>query len=198
MRYVALGAVAFVIAGFFDLAALRGWRYVKQSIGLGALLLWGYAFVGLLRSSRRFWLPALLTWLAWPLLVVATCLLIYSLFIEIPFRQTYAKGGVGYRLVTTGTYALCRHPGVLWFGLFLIGLILVSRACLLLPAALVWFCMDLLWVWVQDVYYFPRMFSGYRQYQQHTPMLLPTRRSIRRCRDGCMGGGGEGRGQAGH
>ena len=178
MRYVALGAVAFVIAGFFDLAALRGWKYVKQAIGLGALLLWGYAFVGLLRSSRRFWLPAPVTWLAWPLLVVATCLLIYSLFIEIPFRQTYAKGGVGDRLVTTGTYALCRHPGVLWFGLFLIGLILVSRCHLLLVAAPVWLLMDLLWVWVQDVCYFPRMFSGYPQYQQDTPMVIPTRKSI--------------------
>jgi len=181
MGYIALGVVAFVIAGFFDLAALREWRYLKQAIGLVALLLWGYAFYGLLRTSPRFWLPAPLTWLGWPLLVIATLLLIYSLFIEIPFRQTYAEGGVGDRLVTTGTYALSRHPGVLWLGLLLIALILVSHVRLLLIAAPVWFLMDLFYVWVQDVHYFPRMFPKYRQYQQETPMVVPTGKSIVTC-----------------
>jgi len=180
MRYVVLGVVAFIIAGFFDLAALRRWRYLKHAIGLGAFLLWGYAFCGLLRVSRRFWLPAPLIWLGWVLLIMATFLLIYSLFIEIPFRQTYAEGGVGEVLVTTGTYALCRHPGVLWFGLFLIALLLVSQAQILLVAAPVWFSMDVLWVWVQDAYFFGRMFPEYPHYQEKTPLLIPTRESVGR------------------
>lgn len=180
MGYIALGVVGFVIAGFFDLAALRGWGHLKQVIGLAILSLWGYVFFSLMRVSPRFRLSAPLIWLGWLLLIIAALLLIYSLFIEISFRQTYAKDGVGDTLVTTGTYALCRHPGVLWFGLLLIALILVSHARLLLIAAPVWFLMDVLWVWVQDVYFFPRMFSGYRQYQQKTPMLIPTLNSMRR------------------
>ena len=99
---------------------------------------------------------------------------------EIPFRQTYAEGGVGDRLVTTGTYALCRPPGVLWFGLLLIALLLVSRAQFLLVAAPIWLLMDVLWVWVQDAYFFRHMFPDYRQYQKQTPLLIPTRESIGR------------------
>lgn len=169
------------MAGFFDLAALRGWRYLKQAVGLGALVLWGYALWGLLLTSPRFWLPAPLTWLGWPLLVITTLLLIYSLFIEIPFHQTYAESGVGDRLVTTGTYALCRHPGVLWYGFFLVALLLVSHAQLLLLAGPIWLLMDVAHVGIQDTYYFPRMFPKYREYQQDTPMLLPTATSLRRC-----------------
>jgi protein-S-isoprenylcysteine O-methyltransferase Ste14 len=181
MEYIALGAAAFVVGVLFDLATLREWRYVKPALGLTALLVWIFAVYGVVRTSARFLLPAGLSWLGWPLLVVATVLLVYSLFIEIPFRQTYAKTGKGSKLITTGTYALCRHPGVLWFGLLLIALILLSQATLLLVAAPVWLLADLLWVWVQDAYLFPAMFPGYRLYQEKTPMLLPTWKSAVEC-----------------
>ena len=65
MGYIALGVVGFIVAGFFDLATLRGWGHLKQAIGLGALSLWGYAFWGLMCASPRFWLPAPLIWLGW-------------------------------------------------------------------------------------------------------------------------------------
>ncbi len=181
MGYIALGVIAFAIAGFFDLAALRGWRYLKQAISLAALLLWGVAFYGLLRTSSRFWLPALLIWLGWPLLLVSLFLLVYSLFLEIPFWQTYAADGVGDRLVKTGTYALVRHPGVLWLALFLASLILVSGSRLLLIAAPVWLLMDVLYVWIQERFYFDKMFPGYEQYERETPMLIPTAESIAKC-----------------
>lgn len=181
MGYIALGVVAFVLVGFFDLAALRGWQYLKQAIGVAALVVGGYAIWGLLHSAPRFRLPGPFVWVGWPLVFLATLLLIYSLFVEIPFRQTYAGGGAGDRLVTTGTYALSRHPGVLWLALLLIALILVFRARLLLIAAPVWFLMDVLLVWAQDVYYLPRVFPGYHQYREETPMLVPTWSSVRRC-----------------
>jgi len=112
--------------------------------------------------------------LGWPLLLV-------SLFLEIPFRQTDAADGVGDTLVKTGTYALVRHPGVLWLALFLASLILVSRSRLLLVAAPVWLFMDVLYVWVQECSYFTKMFPGYEQYQRETPMLIPNGESIAQC-----------------
>ncbi len=181
MGYVALGVAAFVMAGLIDLAALHGWRHFKQALGVGAVLLWGYALYGLVHTSTRFWLPRPLVWAGWLLFIVAASLFIYSVFIEIPFGQTYVKGGMDNKLVTTGTYALCRHPGVLWFGLWLIGLIFTSRGHLLVIAAPLWFLSDVLWVWAEDVCYFPRIFPEYDDYQQVTPMLVPTRDSIGRC-----------------
>jgi protein-S-isoprenylcysteine O-methyltransferase Ste14 len=88
---------------------------------------------------------------------------------------------VGDKLVKTGTYALVRHPGVLWFGLFLLALVGVSRSKLLLIAAPLWFLLDVLWVWIQERFYFNQMFPGYEQYKRETPMLIPTRESIVRC-----------------
>ncbi len=51
----------------------------------------------------------------------------------------------------------------------------------MLLAAPIWFLMDILYVWVEEHFYFHKMFPGYGIYRQQTPMLLPTRASIRRC-----------------
>jgi len=132
-------------------------------------------------DAERLQLPDWSSHAGWPLLLVSVSLLVYSLFLEIPFRRTYAANGVGDRLVETGTYALVRHPGVLWLALFLLGLVLVSRSRLLLLATPVWLLMDVLYVCVQERFLFRKMFPGYEQYQQETPMLIPTRESMARC-----------------
>ena len=191
MRYVALGAIAFIIAWFFDWAALQRIRYLKQIIGLAFVILFGYALVMVATQPDKLPLPAWLSSAVWPLLVISGLLLIYSLFLEIPFRQTYADNGAGDKLVKTGTYALVRHPGVLWLALFLLALVLVSRSRLLLLAAPLWILLDVLYVWIQERFFFGRMFAGYAQYKQETPMLIPTPASIARCWQSFRGSRGE-------
>jgi len=115
------------------------------------------------------------------LLVISLCLLIYSLFIEIPFQSTYSKKGVGNKLITTGTYALVRHPGVLWLALLYISLALIFPSPILFLAASVWLIMDIIWVAVEDRVFFPKMFLDYQEYQQKTPFLIPTKQSISSC-----------------
>ena len=88
---------------------------------------------------------------------------------------------MGKKLVKTGTYALVRHPGVLWLGLLLSSLVLISRSRLLFIATPVWLLMDVLYVWRQDELFFGRMFPGYEACREETPMLIPTRQSILRC-----------------
>jgi len=191
MRYVALGAIAFIIAWFFDWAALQRIRYLKQIIGLAFVILFGYALVMVATQPDKLPLPAWLSSAVWPLLVISGLLLIYSLFLEIPFRQTYADNGAGDKLVKTGTYALVRHPGVLWLALFLLALVLVSRSRLLLLAAPLWILLDVLYVWIQESFFFGRMFAGYAQYKRETPMLIPTPASIARCWRSFRGSRGE-------
>ena len=181
MEHILLGSLAFLIAFFFDLAAIKRIRYLKQIIGLACISLFGYSLFAVCFAPVKLRLPDWLSRMGWLFFLVSFSLLVYSLFLEIPFRQTYAADGVGDRLVKTGTYALVRHPGVLWFALFLASLMLVSRSRLLLVAAPVWFFMDVLYVWIQERFYFTRMFPGYEQYKKDTPMLIPTRRSIDRC-----------------
>jgi protein-S-isoprenylcysteine O-methyltransferase Ste14 len=123
-------------------------------------------------------LPIWLTGLGWGLLSISLFLLVYSLFINLPFRKTYVDTGVGDKLITTGLYALVRHPGVHWFILFMLSLILVSKSSLLLIAAPIFILLDIVLVIVQDKFFLGRMFDGYASYRRATPMLVPNRRSL--------------------
>ncbi len=181
MGHILLGVLAFLIAFFFDLAAIKRIPYLKQIIGLVSVSLFGYSLLAACLAPVRLRLPEWLSRVGWLFLPVSVFLLVYSLFLEIPFRQTYAADGVGDKLVKTGTYALVRHPGVPWFALFLASLVLVSRSRLLLVAAPVWLFMDVLYVWIQERFYFTKMFPGYEQYKRETPMLIPNKESIARC-----------------
>lgn len=181
MEHILLGILAFLIAFLFDWAALEGIAYLKQLIGLVAASLFGYSLLTVCLAPVKLGLSEWLSWAGWPFVLVSVFLLVYSLFLEIPFRQTYAANGVGDKLVKTGTYALVRHPGVLWFALFLASLVLVSRSRLLLVAAPVWLFMDVLYVWMQERFFFGKMFPGYQQYKRETPMLVPTAESIAKC-----------------
>jgi protein-S-isoprenylcysteine O-methyltransferase Ste14 len=129
-------------------------------------------------APNKLPLPLWSTWLGWVLLSISLFLLIYSLFINLPFRKTYITTGVGNKLITTGLYTLVRHPGVHCLILLMLSLILVSKSSLLFIASPIWILLDILLVVIQDKFFFGWMFDGYDQYRNKTPMLVPNRRSI--------------------
>ena len=59
-------------------------------------------------------------------------------------------------LITSGTYALSRHPGVIWFSLFQLGLVLLSRKDLVLYFAALLILLDVIHVLLQDSLLFPQ------------------------------------------
>lgn len=181
MYALGAGVFAFLVAYLFDWASLKGLPGGKQVLIAVVLALHGYALYAAVWAVERFTLPTALTWLGWVLLPLSAFLLIYSWIIELPASNTYVQSGVGDRLVTRGTWAMTRHPGVLWYSMGLIALLLVSRSTVLLFCVPVWIGMDVLHVIIEERYFFPRMFPGYEQYRQQTPMLIPTRKSIGLC-----------------
>jgi hypothetical protein len=60
----------------------------------------------------------------------------------------------------------------------MLSLIPISRSSLLLIAAPIFIGLDIALVVIQDKVIFGRMFAGYRNYRQETPMLLPNKRSF--------------------
>lgn len=106
-------------------------------------------------------------------------LLIYTLFFALPFEQTYLEENQMRLAYTEGVYALCRHPGVLWFA----GLYLclwgvtgdVSRGSYFI-SMIVW---NYLYIIFQDVWTFPKTFINYGSYKEKTPFLIPNAGSIR-------------------
>ena len=97
MEHILLGSLAFLIAFFFDLAAIKRIRYLKQIIGLACISLFGYSLFAVCFAPVKLRLPDWLSRMGWLFFLVSFSLLVYSLFLEIPFRQTYAADGVGDR-----------------------------------------------------------------------------------------------------
>jgi len=178
MIYIAIGAFGFLIIHLFDIVSLKRVPKVKPFtwiLGSGLLV---YALTMTCLQSDKLLLPMWSAWLGWGLLFVSFSLLVYSLFINLPFRKTYVATGVSSKLIKTGLYALVRHPWVHCFTLLLLSLVLVSRSSLLLVASPIWILLYILLVVIQDKFLFGRMFDGYDTYRQETPMLLPNRRSV--------------------
>ena len=181
MEYVLIGAIGFLLAYAFDWLSLKYIPILKQVVGILAGCLLIYATVMVCMSSPRFDLPFFTIPLGSCLLLISLALLIYSLFIEIPFHSTYVEYLVGTRLITTGTYALVRHPGVLWLALLYISLALLFPSPTLFIAVAVWFILDVIYVVLEDWIIFPRMFPDYPDYRRRTPFLIPSKQSILSC-----------------
>jgi protein-S-isoprenylcysteine O-methyltransferase Ste14 len=178
MLYIALGSLGFLIIHVFDIVSLKRIPAAKPAtwiLGNGLLV---YSVIMACLTPDKLPLPIWSTWLGWALLSVSFLLLLYSLFINLPFRKTYIATGVGDKLITTGLYALVRHPWLHWLILVMLSLILASRSSLMLIASPIWILLDILLVIIQDKLFFGRMFVGYDAYRRQTPMLVPNRRSI--------------------
>ncbi|MDL2250042.1 hypothetical protein LJC51_05255 [Lachnospiraceae bacterium OttesenSCG-928-J05] len=116
--------------------------------------------------------------------ILALCfflLLIYTLFFALPFQETYRDHSQVPTVCNYGVYALCRHPGFLWFFFFylFLGFTLKSMNFLFFGLFLS-FC-NFIYICLQDAYVFPKQFKDYQVYKKETPFLMPTPASIREC-----------------
>jgi protein-S-isoprenylcysteine O-methyltransferase Ste14 len=178
MIYIALGGIGFLVIHLLDIVSIKripGMKPLTMLVGNGLVV---FAIIMLCLSPDKLELPLWSTWLGWGLLPISLFMLIYSLFIKLPFSKTYITTGVKQRLVTSGLYALVRHPWVYGLILLLMALILVSKSSLMLTAAPIWLLLDIGLVAIQDRFFFSRMFAGYENYRRETPMFIPNRRSI--------------------
>lgn len=184
-----LGVLGFLCYFLYDVNSvgrIAGWMnrlFMIGTILIGAatsVLFWK-------RRSVLFQTPMDLLWMAGG--VFFLYLLIYTLFFALPFDETYVKESRYRKAYTEGVYALCRHPGVLWFaGMYLFAALLwKSLEGLIFFVVMV--ILNIFYVIFQDYYSFPKTFSNYREYQRSTPFLIPNRKSIQQCRNSKRGAG---------
>ena len=182
MTGLVLGAASFLLVFWVDVVSLRGMRFLKPVLWVASIALFVSGLVLAVLEPGRFELPAPVNGVGWVLAALSAALLAYSLFFEIPFATAYIRTGKPSRLVTSGTYALCRHPGVLWLSVLLAGVFLASGSPWVLAALPVWVGLDVLYVVLQEKLFFLPLFGAdYREYQGRVPMLIPTSRSAREC-----------------
>ena len=179
MIYIGTGVIGFIVIHFFDLVSLKRIPFgTKPIVWVAGFAILFFSLIRLCLQSNTLSIPVYLNWLGWFLLAISVMMIMFALFINLPFRKTYVSTGVGDKLIKTGLYALVRHPGIYWEALFFFSLVFISHSHLMLTAAPIFVILNTALVIVQDKYFFPKMFKGYNQYQQETPMLVPNRRSV--------------------
>ena len=180
VTYLVLGCLAFVIVFIFDVNKIKQIHpYLNYSFAV-AFVIQVWATVGiLLSSSPDFKVPGRLPMLFASLAVLSFILMGYALFFALPFKKTYLGLEKRNQVVDTGMYALCRHPGVIWFFFIYLFLWLASGKMIVLWAGLLWTALDILHVYIQDRWHFPLMLNGYDVYIKKVPFIIPTKQSLK-------------------
>ena len=185
MLWLTIGIIGFGIGLLIEIVP-------RSRQGTFRPLLWATSFAIILMPmalaalfTERYSSSPWLTTLGWVMLATGATLMAYTLLLELPFGQTFLKEsqhpGQHSELIRSGSYALVRHPTVLWYLLMVVGLTLASRSVTLQIAAPVWLAMDIIWIVVQEKVSLPKAFPNYPDYIETTPMLLPTRHSLQAC-----------------
>ena len=182
MIFIVLGVVAYLLFFLYDINSILMKNKLLNCCFFAGIFLLAASTAGIIISSAELVkLPVIRTSICGLLAAVFFALLIYTLFFALPFKDTYVGTEAPPKVYRDGIYALCRHPGVLWFiGMyFFMGLTLQSPMFYI--ASVIFSCLNLIYVIFQDHWTFMKMFPDYEQYKQETPFLLPGIHSIKKC-----------------
>ncbi len=179
MIYLGLGICGFILLLLFDICSLTEKSVIKYFFGVSGFGLIIISSGFLLRINSDITFSFSFRVFSLTIAILSLLLLIYSVFIEVG-KATYQYKNEN-MLVTTGTYALSRHPGVLWFlFVYLFGAIYFQNS-FVLYAGLIWTSINILYVYIQERFIFTKLFDNYGSYIRTTPMILPSYQSIEKC-----------------
>jgi len=173
MGYIFIGLAGFLLIFLTDFGSIIKISLVKPLLWSFGILALGFSIVEIIHTSSRVALIQWLTVPGWILLVLSLVSILYILFINLPFRNTYLNSKTGQLLVTTGFYGLVRHPGLYPFVGTMTGLVMVFPSYNMFMAAIIFTGADLALIVFQDRIVFPRMFNDYSQYKKEVPMIFP-------------------------
>ncbi|HPF20354.1 MAG TPA: hypothetical protein PLC88_03360 [Syntrophomonas sp.] len=189
MSFIFAGSLAFICFAIFDLNKIR---FISKNMNilvvLGSFIL-AFSTMAIIISPHSIRISTLWQWLALILAILVLLLMIYTIFGAVSFKKTYLETQKGNTVVTTGMYALCRHPGVLWFFLFYCLSGLAFNNQLLLIAAIIWTLLDIVYVYIQDRWIFPIILEDYHIYQQQVPFIIPNLTSLQHSLASLLGKG---------
>lgn len=146
---------------------------------LGTLFV-GIATVFLLQQSIRCFVIAPFSIFSLLLAFVFGYFLFDSLVLSLP-KGTYTDPDAPRKVFRGRMYALCRHPGVLWYCCMYLALWAAAPST---AGAIQCFALclgNILYMFLQDIWTFPAVFSDYNDYKNETPLFFPTRKSILAC-----------------
>lgn len=167
---ILLGVSAFALMLLGDLNDARfGKRLLRLSFPLGIILLAAATLSACdFGSVNAVWCAAAAIFLL---------LLLRSLFGSFPVKEAYVEQQSGRRVCDRGLYAMCRHPGVIFFA----GLYACLHFGVRLPVShmLLYIVLNLLLAAFEDSVVFPEVLEGYAEYKTRVPFLIPTINSLK-------------------
>lgn len=177
MTTIYIGLIGYSILFLYDLFSLYQVKH-RSLLAYGGYIIHVYAITIAARNETTLSIPNWLNWVGWLLVFIGGSWLIYCLFLFPPILKNYRRNSK-LELTTEGPYALSRHPGVYGYITFIIGLILVSGSPLLLKSGLIWIMANLIYVFIQDRWIFPSLFTRYKEYRKQTPFIIPNIEGIK-------------------
>lgn len=176
MNYCLLGIIGFILFFLYDFNEIYNvHKGLKYTFTIGFILQL-IATVGVLYTYKSFWR---FSFSGLIVSLLGIILLVYALFFALPFEATYINGDEKRRAYDQGVYALSRHPGVLFYMIFYLGLAMFEWTSAIQLIYSTWSGFNILYILYQDLYIFPKLFSNYDQYKMQTPFLFPTIKSIK-------------------
>lgn len=116
MIYIFVGFVAFLLFFIYDLNSVIFKFKLLYGCFFAGFFLLASSTVGIIISWRSLIKIDVLRMVTFGILTLLFfLLLIYTLFFALPFKSTYIETETLNKVCRSGVYALCRHPGVLWF-----------------------------------------------------------------------------------
>jgi len=124
--------------------------------------------IGFIVFSPKWHIPLFVKVIFAALSVIIFFFLYRALFVEVAFYKDEKE-----KIVKTGSYRFCRHPGVLLLFLLLIFLSLSSGAVYLFYCAFLFSILNFLVAVFEDKIFLPHKFKEYEEYKKNTPFLFP-------------------------
>jgi len=177
--WILLGVIGFIFMFVFDILSMKQKVVLKYVFGIFGLVLLIFSIVQISFTKSSLNVSMSLLIIGYVLFALSMSLLIYSVFYEVGFKQTYKKQSE-FELVTDGTYRLTRHPGVLWLFIVFLSISLMFQNYYMLIAGGIWTITNCIYVCMQEKFIFVKVFTGYKDYQESTPMILPNITSIKK------------------
>lgn len=177
-----MGTVGFLCYYFYDFNSIKNPQGIgRYFFGIGSLCV-GISLIYEIytqhssMNTHNLWFYVFLC-----LGILCFGLLIYTLFFCFDAQETYIHVNQKRMAYTKGMYALCRHPGVIWFvlGFFCLYAMMPTTHVLLYVSLMSIY--NIIYIIIQDIYIFPETFYNYQEYKQQTPFLIPNIKSIKQC-----------------
>ena len=176
MNYCIIGTIGYLLFLIYDLNEIKQLHNILKTTFFLGLLIQLVATLGLFIVNLRYLEFSVL---GFSLSLLGFGFLIYSLFFALPFEATYIKAGEARKVYDRGVYAMSRHPGVVFYIIFYIGLYILEPNRITASTYMIWSLLNLSYIIFQDLWTFPRTFDDYDNYRHKTPFLIPTIKSIK-------------------